>query len=136
MGSNFKENAGKAGFQKNPQNINRKGRPRKSFRIINEVLKKKGINEIKKNELIEFYTLIFNATEDELRIIVEDKKTPLALKIILLELKDKKTRSVALKDMRDYMFGQATQEISHTVKARVLTPEEMKDHLKNLEENY
>lgn len=124
------------GFASNPQNINRKGRPRKSFHRINEVLKEKGIERIEKKELIEFYTLIFNATEEELKRIAEDKNTPLVVKIILLELKDKKTRSSALRDMRDYMFGQATQEINHTVKARVLTPDEMKEYLKNLEDNY
>lgn len=125
-----------AGFQKNPQNINRSGANRKSFATVNEALKKKGIQPLSKKELIEFYTLIFNATEDELKRIAEDKKTPFALKLILTELKDKTTRSKAIADLRNYMFGQATQEINHTVKARVLTPEEMKDHLQNLNNEY
>jgi hypothetical protein len=125
-----------AGFQKNPQNINRSGANRKSFATVNEALKKKGIKPLSKNELIEFYTLIFNATEDELKRIAEDKKTPFALKLILTELKDKITRSKAVADLRNYMFGQATQEINHTVKARVLTPEEMREHLKKLNEDF
>jgi hypothetical protein len=103
---------------------------------VNEALKKKGIKPLSKNELIEFYTLIFNATEDELKRIAEDKKTPFALKLILTELKDKITRSKAVADLRNYMFGQATQEINHTVKARVLTPEEMREHLKKLNEDF
>lgn len=124
------------GFQKNPQNINRTGANRKSFSTINEALKKKGIQPLKKNELIESYTLIFNATEDELKRIAVDKKTPFALRLIITELNDKNTRSKAIADLRNYMFGQAMQEINHTVKARVLTPEEMKEHLKNLNDEY
>lgn len=129
-------NAGKGGFKANPQNINRSGANRKSFSTVNEALKKKGIQPLTKNELIEFYTLIFNATEDELKRIAEDKKTPFALKLILTELKDKNTRSKAINDFRNYMFGQATQVVDHTVKARVLTPEEMKDFMNKLNEEY
>lgn len=129
-------NAGKGNFKTNPQNINRSGANRKSFATVNEALKKKGIQALTKNQLVEFYTLVFNATEDELRRIAEDKKTPFALKLILTELKDKNTRSKAIADLRNYMFGQAAQEINHTVKARVLTPEQMKEHLKNLNEEY
>lgn len=136
MKENFKGRGNTAGFGKNPQNINRSGANRKSFATVNEALKKKGIQALTKNQLIEFYTLIFNATEDELRRISEDKKTPFALTIILRELKDKTTRSKAIADLRNYMFGQAQQEITHTVKARVLTPEEMKEHLKNLNDEY
>ncbi|TDX83961.1 hypothetical protein [Epilithonimonas xixisoli] len=136
MKENFKGKDGTAGFHKNPQNINRTGANRKSFSTINEALKKKGIQPLKKNELIESYTLIFNATEEELKRIAVDKKTPFALRLIITELNDKNTRSKAIADLRNYMFGQAMQEINHTVKARVLTPEEMKEHLKNLNDEY
>ncbi|MGL6039044.1 MAG: hypothetical protein ACRC0E_09200 [Soonwooa sp.] len=125
-----------SGFDKNPQNINRTGANRKSFAKVNEVLKKKGIQALTKKQLVEFYTLIFNATEDELKALVADKKQPLALRYIIAELNDKSTRSKAIADLRNYMFGQAQQEIAHTVKARVLTPEELKEHFKNLEEDY
>ncbi len=136
MKENFGDKINTGGFHKNPQNINRSGANRKSFSSINEVLKKKGIQPVKKNELIEFYTLIFNATEDELIKIYQDKKTPLALKIVLMELKDKSTRSKAIADLRNYMFGQAMQEHNHTIKARVLTHDEMREHLKKLDEDY
>ncbi|AQX52541.1 hypothetical protein [Elizabethkingia anophelis] len=129
-------NAGKGGFAQNPQNINRTGANRKSFAAVNDALKKKGIQALTKKELIEFYTLIFNATEDELKRLVADKKQPLALRYIIAELNDKTTRSKAIADLRNYMFGQAQQEINHTVKARVLTPEEVKQHFKDLEDNY
>lgn len=129
-------NAGKGGFHNNPQNINRSGANRKSFATINDALKKKGIQALTKNELIESYTLIFNATEDELKRIAIDKKTPFALRLIITELNDKTTRSKAIADLRNYMFGQAAQEVNHKVEARVLSPEEMKEYLKELNDQY
>lgn len=136
MVENFGDKRNTGGFDKNPQNINRTGANRKSFSKINEALKKKGIAAIKKSELIEFYTLIFNATEDELKKLAQDKKQPMALRLILMEFNDKRTRSQAIRDFRDYMFGKADEIINHTVKARVLTPEEIKEYVKDMEENY
>lgn len=136
MKQNFKGKDGVGGFHNNPQNINRSGANRKSFATINEALKKKGIQALTKNELIESYTLIFNATEEELKRIAVDKKTPFALRLIITELNDKTTRSKAIADLRNYMFGQAAQEINHTVKARVLSPEEAKDLWKGLDDDY
>lgn len=136
MKANFKGKDGVGGFRNNPQNINRSGANRKSFATINEALKKKGIQPLTKNELIESYTLIFNATEEELKRIAVDKKTPFALRLIITELNDKTTRSKAIADLRNYMFGQAAQEINHTVKARVLNPEEAKELWKGLDNNY
>lgn len=136
MKENFKGKENSAGFGKNPQNINRSGANRKSFATINDALKKKGIQALTKNELIESYTLIFNATEDELKRIAVDKKTPFALRLIITELNDKTTRSKAIADLRNYMFGQAAQEVNHKVEARVLSPEEMKEYLKELNDQY
>lgn len=136
MKENFKGKENSAGFGKNPQNINRSGANRKSFATINDALKKKGIQALTKNELIESYTLIFNATEDELKRIAVDKKTPFALRLIITELNDKTTRSKAIADLRNYMFGQAAQEVNHKVEARVLSPEEMKAYLKDLNDQY
>lgn len=136
MKENFGDKINTGGFDKNPRNINRTGANRKSFATINEALKKKGIKPLSKSELIESYTLIFNATEEELQKIVQDKKTPFAFKLILTELKSSKTRGKALEDLRNYMFGQAAQEIKHEVKARVLSPTELKQYLEDLEKEY
>lgn len=133
---NFKGKRNTNGFDKNPQNINRRGANRKSYAKINDTLKKKGIKPVTKSELIEFYTLIFNATEEELKKIATDQNQPLVLRTMILELNDKKLRSQAIRDFRDYMFGKADETVNHTVKARVLTKEEMKEFLNGLEENY
>jgi len=103
------ENLTGKGFDSNPENINKKGRPRKSFNTINKELKDKGITPLTKSHLIEAYELIFNSNEEDLKKIASDESTPYGLKLIIKELNDKKTRSKALADYRDYMFGKAKE---------------------------
>jgi len=109
------------GFQENPQNINRNGRPRKSFSVVNDELKAKGVEPLTKSNLIDAYSLIFNSTEDDLKEIAQDKNTPYALKLIINELNDKRTRSKAIADYRDYMFGKAMQSTDITSKGKEIT---------------
>ena len=126
------------GFAQNPENINRRGANRKSFATVNNLLKSKGIQPLTKEQLIEFYTLIFNATEDELKRLSTDKKIPYMLRLVIGELNNKTTRSKALTDLREYMFGKAAQEITGSleVKARVLAPEEITSFLEGLNDKY
>jgi len=92
---------------KQGQSGNPNGRPRKSFASINAELKAKGVVPLSKTDLIDAYQTIFNADEDTLKDIAKDKDTPYAMKIIILELNDKKTRAKAMQDYRDYCFGRA-----------------------------
>ena len=96
---------------KKGQSGNPNGRPRKSFASINAELKAKGIDKLSKSDLLDAYALIFNSTEDDLVNIANDKNTPYALKIIIMELNDKRTRAKAMQDYRDYTFGRATENI-------------------------
>jgi hypothetical protein len=97
------------GFESRPQDINKDGRPRKSFSTINKSLQAAGVEPLTKTNLIKSYELIFSATEEELQNIAKDKETPYGLKLIIKELNNTKSRSQALKDYRDYMFGKATE---------------------------
>ena len=126
------------GFDKNPQNINRSGANRKSFATVNRELKKKGIKPVSKKELIDAYSYIFNATEEELKEISIDKTVPYAFRLIIGELNNTKTRSKALADLREFVFGKATQPIEGeiTVKAKVLTKEQIAEAFKKLEDDY
>lgn len=138
MIENFGNKINSNGLKNNPQNINSKGRPRKSFATVNKELKKKGIKPIQKQDLIDAYSFIFNATEEELKEIVQDKNVPYAFKLIIGELNNKSTRSKALADLRDFIFGKAAQEIKGevTVKAKVLTKEQIAEAFKKLEDEY
>ena len=93
---------------------NPNGRPKKSFSIINAELKAHGVEPLTKSNLIEAYTLIFNTDEKKLKEIAKDNNTPYGLRLIIQELNSTKSRSRALEDYRDYMFGRAKESIDHT----------------------
>ena len=123
------------GFDKNPQNINRNGRPRKSFSTINADLKKQGVEPLKKAQLIEAYTLVFNSTKEELKEISENPDTPIGLNIIITQLSNKDTKDKAMNDYRDYMFGKAVQktEIKAEVNHTNMTDDELDAEIKRFD---
>lgn len=90
---------------------NPKGTPRKLFSTVNLELKAKWITPITRGQLLDAYALIFNSTEADLQLLSVDKEIPYVLRLIIGELNNKNTRSKALADYRDYMFGKATQSI-------------------------
>jgi len=101
------------------QSGNPNGRPRKSFGVINAQLKAKGIEALSKTDLVEAYSLIFNSSEDELKDLAKDKETPYAMRLIIGELNSARTRSKALQDYRDYMFGKAKDSVDHKIDGTV-----------------
>lgn len=116
------------GFDSKPENINRKGRPRKTFSVVNEQLSDKGFSGIDREQYAELLARIMNATEAEIKALAKSPSTPYVLRIILMELNDPKRRHHVVTDMRDFVFGKPQQTIQHTAKpeqARVLTLEEI-----------
>ncbi len=109
----------KNGFDKNPQNINRNGRPKKMFTTISGELRKEGIQPLKKGELIDAYELIFNTPEATLKALEEQEQLPIALKIIIQELQDPSARAKAWAEYRDYVYGRAATTASVKVEAEV-----------------
>lgn len=119
-----------AGFDKNPQNIDTSGASRKSFASVNRELMDKGVERLTKNELIKAYELVFNTDEEELKKIAEDEKTPYGLKLIIKELNNSKSRSKALADYRDYMFGRAKENV--TIENVTISPEDRQKRIDEL----
>ena len=68
--------------------------------------------------MLDAYALIFNTDEEALQELIntKDAKIPYVLKLIIKELNNKHSRSKALADYRDYMFGKAVQksEVTNT----------------------
>lgn len=94
------------------ETANPNGRPKKSFRIINDQLKKKGFEPLQRRELIELYSLLFNLDESEIKELAQDKSNPLSIRLVIAELTDVQTRAKALQDYRNYAFGAAMQNVA------------------------
>lgn len=126
------ENIKGKGFDANPQNINKEGRPKKSFALFNEKMKSEGVKPLSRGQLIEAYGVIFNSSEEDLKAIASDVTQPYALRLIILEMSDKKTRARALMDYRDYMFGKATQTIEQSTEHTFVSKEEREKRIQEL----
>jgi hypothetical protein len=92
------------GFQKNPQNINMSGRPRKSFASFNIKCKENGIQPLTQSDYIGTLSYLYQLTEVEIKELAEDKEQPLAIRLLVAELTDPNTRGKTLNDLRDYLF--------------------------------
>ena len=110
---------------KKGQSGNPNGRPRKSFASINLELEAKGIKRLSKSDLLDAYALIFNSTEEDLKELAKDSNTPYALKIIILELNNSKSRNKAMQDFRDYTFGKAKENKDITTNGDSLIPNQI-----------
>lgn len=97
---------------------NPNGRPRKSFRTVNEAMQAKGIEKLSRSQLLDAYALVLNATEDELKTLELDDSLPFAFRILIKELQGSSTRTAAFKDFRDYSFGRAIQQTDITTKGK------------------
>ena len=115
------------GFSENPQNINKGGRPKKSFSQFNEKLKAEGVEPLTKGQLLDAYSLIFNSDEESLKEIAKDKEQPLALRLIIKEMGEKSTRHYALRDFRDYMFGKAKESVQITAQVKPIKTRRIDD---------
>jgi hypothetical protein len=112
---------GKLKIPEKGETNNPNGRPKKSFRVLNDALKKEGYEPLKKRELIDFYELVFNLDEDEVKKMASDKSNPLAIRLMIQEMTDPMSRGKAIQDYRNYAFGGAVSNIDHTTKGEKVT---------------
>ena len=104
------------------ETLNPHGRPKKSFRLFNDSLKKEGYEPLKKRQLIDFYEIIFNLDEDAIKSMASDKSQPLAIRLMIQEMTDPLTRGKAIQDYRNYAFGTATINMDHTTGGEKINP--------------
>lgn len=73
-------------FDKNPQNINRSGRPRKQLSIILSEVQELGYKCPSDSEIVEICWLMLSLSEDELKRIRDSDEFPMIMKIIASRL--------------------------------------------------
>lgn len=70
------------GFDKNPQNINRKGANRKSISSVNKDLEDKGYKTADKKDILDCYLRLINIDLNELKALVSDDTQPALVRIV------------------------------------------------------
>ena len=70
------------GFDKNPQNINRKGRPRKLITDVIAQLEEQGVKPATKQDIQDIYMRLINVDIPELEKIVKDTTQPALVRIV------------------------------------------------------
>lgn len=70
------------GFDKNPQNINRKGRPPKLIHHIVEELREHGYQPVTESQIVDAYQMLLQLDEDWVKYILNDKKKPFFLRLV------------------------------------------------------
>ena len=101
------------GFQKNPQNINRNGRPRKMIADVIAELEKQGIKAATKPDIQDIYMRLINIEIPELEQIVKDTMQPVLVRIVGKNILSGKGFDI-IEKMLDRSIGKAEQKTDIT----------------------
>ena len=101
------------GFQKNPQNINRNGRPRKMVADVIAELEKQGIKAATKSDILDIYMRLINMEIQELEQIVKDTTQPVLVRIVGKNILSGKGFDI-IEKMLDRSIGKAEQKTDIT----------------------
>ena len=101
------------GFQKNPQNINRNGRPRKMIADVIAELEKQGIKAATKPDIQDIYMRLINIEIPELEKIVKDEEQPVLVRIVGKNILSGKGFDI-IEKMLDRSIGKAEQKTDIT----------------------
>jgi hypothetical protein len=78
----FGGNRNTNGFDKNKENINRKGAPRKTISSVNKELEEKGVKEATAKDIKSCYLRLINIDLAELKLMVMDEKQPSMIRVV------------------------------------------------------
>jgi len=118
-------------FKQNPNNINKKGAPKKLLNNITDQLKEKWVKMVSKKEIEDVLSLLFNLNENDLKELLQDKETPMILRVIIKNLISNKW-FYAINSLLDRVFWKATQTNNNINIEATEEIDLLKDRLKNL----
>lgn len=105
------------GFQNNPQNIQRKGRPINRFKTIIEKYIEQGAEPMTKDDFIKFLGVTMAMTENEMIALESDPNAPFWMRLVCRDIASGESRQKVLVDMYDRMFGKAKE--THEFKGEI-----------------
>jgi len=117
------------GFDNNPENINRKGRPRKLISDVIVTLEAQGYKETNKAEITAIYLRLINTDIEELELIKDDKKQPALVSLIAKAILADKGFDI-IEKMLDRSIGKAQSNLDITGDIKMTT-----DPFKQIREN-
>jgi len=106
------------GFDGNPQNINRAGQPRKTFKTIVSQLKSDGVEIPSQDEIQNFGLLLAGCTMDEVKAMAVNKELPSLVRIWAKMLLSK-DGSRLIETLIDRKYGKAKITGDFQVKSEV-----------------
>lgn len=107
------------GFDKNPQNINRKGQPPKLLRAINTELTEAGYERVTASQVAEAYELLLGLPEAKVKSYAKSKDSPMLLKIVAKQMLGK-FGNYMVESMLDRAHGRSKASVDLTTKGQSL----------------
>ena len=112
---NYERTIKNKGFDKNPNNINRKGRPRRLVSSIIQDLKEKGIVQVKATDIVEAFEMLFNLESKEIAEIANNDRNPYFIRRVAKEMLSGKGFDI-IERMIDRVHGKPKQATEITGK--------------------
>jgi hypothetical protein len=109
------------GFKQNPQNINRKGPPRKTISLINNELELLGFKEASNNDVKSCYMRLINVDIPTLQSMISDDQQPSLVRIVGKAIISGKGFDV-LEQMLNRAIGKSTTNIDVTTQGEKIAP--------------
>jgi len=127
------------GFDKHPEHINRKGRPRKVVNLINQQLKENGYEPLTKTQMTEAIQILLNLPVDKVEEIAslkadKTKYFPVFVKLISKFLLSKSAEKT-LFQILDRAYGSADQNITISAPTIQVHDDETKELLTQLNDD-
>ncbi len=69
-------------FRANPQNINRKGQPKKLLRRVLDELRREGYEPVSRTQVEEVYSTLLGLTIDDVKTMANDPNQSMLLRIV------------------------------------------------------
>ena len=113
--ANYERTIKNKGFDKNPNNINRKGRPRRLVSSIIQDLKEKGIVQVKATDIVEAFEMLFNLESKEIAEIANNDSNPYFIRRVAKEMLSGKGFDI-IERMIDRVHGKPKQATELTGK--------------------
>ncbi len=120
MKENFGDKQNTSGFKKNPQNINRTGRPKKLVGFINDELEAEGYDPVKPEHIKQAYLTICNLPYSRIKDMASNRKEDIPILYALVAKEMLGNRGMEMLDkLLDRAVGKPTQPLDHTSKGSI-----------------